>query len=205
MKSAVLVATAVAVLACASSVNTLSQSKKQKKMPSQAEMMKRWQESMTPGEPHKMLEKSVGTWETEAKTWMAGPDSVPTVTKGNVERKMVLGGRYLCEEYSGDMMGSPFSGIGYTGYDNFKKKFVGTWMDNMSTGVATMEGTLDKSGKQLTMWGKMDDPMTGEKDKKVKYVTKYIDDDHSTFEVYDVTAYGDKKPTMVITYTRKAK
>jgi hypothetical protein len=53
------------------------------------------------------------------------------------------------------------------------------------------------------MWGKMDELMTGEKGKKVKYVTKVVDNDTMVFEVYDVTTYGDKKPTMQITYTRK--
>ncbi len=71
------------------------------------------------------------------------------------------------------MMNQPFSGIGYTGYDNFNKKYVSFWIDNMSTGMSTMDGKIDK------------------------------DNDTHVFEVYDVTAYGDKKPTMQITYTRK--
>ncbi len=202
MKRVVLLA-GVAALVAVSIGTVSSQTKKKMKMPSQEEMMKRWQESMTPGEFHAMLEKSAGNWESETKTYMAGPDSAPTVSKGTVERKMALGGRYLVEEYSGEMMNSPFSGLGYTGYDNFKKKFVGVWMDNMSTAIATMEGTLDKDGKSLTMWGTMNEPMTGEKNKKVKYVTKFIDDDHQVFEAYDVTTFGDKKPVMVIAYTRK--
>jgi hypothetical protein len=194
----------VATLVVATSVGTMSaQTKKKMKMPSMEVMMQRWQESMTPGEPHKMLEKCVGSWDAESKMWMAGPDSAPTVSKGTAERKMALGGRWLVEEFTGEVMNSPFNGLGYTGYDNFKKKFVGTWMDNMSTGVSTMEGTLEKDGTTLVMWGKMNEPMTGEKDKKVKYVSKFIDNDHEIFEVYDVTSYGDKKPTMVISYTRK--
>jgi hypothetical protein len=66
-----------------------------------------------------------------------------------------------------------------------------------------MDGNVDKDGKTFTLWGKMDEPMTGEKGKKVKYVTRVIDNDKHIFEVYDVTTYGDKKPTMQITYTRK--
>jgi hypothetical protein len=64
-------------------------------------------------------------------------------------------------------------------------------------------GAMDKDGKSVTMWGKMDDPMTGEKDKKVKYVVRFVDKDTQVFETYDVTAYGDKKPTMEITYKRQ--
>ena len=100
------------------------------------------------------------------------------------------------------MMGQTMKGFGYTGYDNFRKKYVGFWIDNMGTGMSTMEGTMDKDGTTLTMLGKMDDPMTGQKDKKVKYVTRMIDHDKHVFEIYDVTAWGDKKPVMVITYTR---
>ena len=33
-----------------------------------------------------------------------------------------------------------FKGTGIEGYDNGKKKFVGTWMDNMGTGIMMSEG-----------------------------------------------------------------
>lgn len=35
---------------------------------------------------------------------------------------MILGGRFLLHEYSGEMMGSIFNGIGVNGYDNHTKK-----------------------------------------------------------------------------------
>jgi hypothetical protein len=185
--------------------DAFSQEKKKsgKKMPSEEEMMKRWQESMTPGAEHKMLEESVGTWDAEVKIWMKGPDGEATVSTGTSENKMILGGRYLQQDFTGEMMGQPFVGTGLTGYDNVKKKYVGTWVDNMSTGLATMEGVTDKDGKSVTMWGKMDDAMTGEKNKKIKYVTHFVDKDTQVFESYDVTTYGDKKPMMQITYKRK--
>jgi hypothetical protein len=185
--------------------DSFSQEKKKstKKMPSEEEMMKRWQESMTPGTQHKMLEESVGTWDAEVKMWMKGPGSEPTISKGTSENKMVLGGRYLQQDFTGEMMGQPFSGMGLTGYDNFEKKYVSFWVDNMSTAMSTMDGDMDKDGKSCTMWGKMNEPATGEKGKKVKYVTRFIDKDTQVFETYDVSAYGDKKPTMEITYKRR--
>ena len=51
---------------------------------------------------------------------------------------MILGGRYLEQRYEGTMMGQPFSGIGVTGFDNYKKKFVSTWVDSMGTAIMTM-------------------------------------------------------------------
>lgn len=201
MLSGALVLTLAILVAGAS----LAQEKKKaaKKMPSQEEMMKRWQEAMTPGAAHKNLESMVGTWESEVKMWMNGPTGELAVSKGTSQVKSVLGGRYVMEEFTSEMMNQPFSGVGYTGYDNFKKKYVGFWIDNMSTAMTTLEGSIDKEGKTVTMWGKMDEPGTGEKGKTVKYVTRIIDADKHIFEVYDVTSYGDKKPIMQITYTRK--
>ena len=195
----------ILVLALTAGNESFSQDKKKnaKKMPSQEEIMKRWQESMTPGAPHKMLEESVGTWDAEVKMWMAGPGTEPSISKGTSEQKMILGGRYLQQDFTGEMMGQPFTGVGLTGYDNFKKKYVGSWIDNMSTALSTMEGVLDKDGKSCTMWGKMDDPATGQKDKKAKYVTRFVDKDTQIFESYDVTSFGDKAPVMTITYKRK--
>ena len=193
------------VLTLTVSNQSFSQEKKKsaKKMPSEEEMMKRWQESMTPGAQHKMLEESVGTWDAEVKMWMKGPTGEPMISKGTSEQKMVLGGRNLQQDFTGEMMGQTFTGIGLTGYDNFKKKYVSFWIDNMSTGMSTMDGALDKDGKSVTMWGKMDEPATGQKDKKVKYVTRFVDKNTQIFETYDVTSFGDKKPIMEITYKRK--
>jgi Protein of unknown function (DUF1579) len=203
----ILVLSGIVVLALAILIvgESIAQQKKKagKKMPSQEEMMKRWQVAMTPGESHKKLEAMVGTWDAEVKMWMNGPAGEPTVSKGTSENKLVLGGRYVQQDFTSEMMNQPFSGVGYTGYDNFNKKYVGFWIDNMSTTMTTLEGSTNKDGKAFTLWGKMDEPMTGEKGKKVKYVTKIIDADTHVFEAYDVTTYGDKKPIMQITYTRK--
>jgi hypothetical protein len=195
----------ILVLTLAVSNESFSQEKKKsaKKTPSEEEIMKRWQESMTPGAPHKMLEESVGTWDAEVKMWMKGPSGDAMISKGTSENKMVLGGRYLQQDFTGEMMGQPFVGTGFTGYDNFKKRYVSFWIDNMSTGMSTMDGVLDKGGKSVTMWGKMDEPTTGEKNKKVKYVTRFVDQDTQVFETYDISAYGDKKPVMEITYKRR--
>ena len=205
MKNAFILLCVIALATMFASNDASAQEKKKSKgkMPSEEEMMKRWMESMTPGDAHKMLEAFVGTWDVEAKVWMKGPKGEPSVSKGSAEYKMALGGRYLQQEFAGEMMGQPMTGVGYTGYDNFKKKYVSFWIDNMGTAMSTMEGSMDKGGTTLTMWGKMDEPATGEKDKKVKYVTRIVDKDKHVFESYDVTTFGDKQPVMVITYTRK--
>lgn len=195
----------ICLMAVAMTPHSFAQKKKGhgKKMPSQEEMMKRWTEAMTPGDAHKKLEYFIGTWNVEVNMWMNSPDSLPSVSKGTSEYKMVLGGRFVQEEFSGEMMNMPFTGIGFTGYDNFKKKYISFWIDNMTTAMSTMEGSVDAAGTTFTYWGKMDDPSTGKKNQDVKYVVHIVDKDTHVFEVYDVKSWGDKKPTLKLTYTRK--
>jgi hypothetical protein len=49
--------------------------------------------------------------------WIA-EGAPPYVTKGTFKNKMVPGGRYQQSIYKADMIGMPFEGRGYTGYDN---------------------------------------------------------------------------------------
>jgi len=170
--------------------------------PSEEEMMKRWQEAMTPGPAHKALEPLIGEWQLETRFWMAGPDAPPMEAKGTTKSRWILGGRFVQEDVSSEIMGMPFQGLGTTGYDNLKKKYVTTWMDNMTTGISTSEGTADSDGKVFTFHGKMDDAMTGEKDKPFKYILRILSADKHIFEMHDVKL-GAKSKVGELTYTRK--
>lgn len=169
--------------------------------PDQEAMTKAWQAYATPGEPHKLLAKSEGTWIAKTKSWMA-PGQPPEETEGVTESKMVLGGRFLEEHFEGKMMGQPFSGIGITGYDNHKKKFEGFWVDSVGTGMMIMSGSLDKTGKKMTSQGKMDDILTG-KPIRLRSVMTFVDDDHHTFEMWMTGADGKSFKNLEIAYTRK--
>ena len=63
--------------------------------------------------------------------------------------------------HSGNMTGMPFEGMSLMGYDNAKKIFTNTWVDNFGTGTITMEGTWDDKTKSITLKGKGIDPMSG--------------------------------------------
>jgi hypothetical protein len=180
-------------------VTVLSCSTLSAQTPSQDEMMKVWQAYMTPGDVHKMLAKYDGEWKTEMTMWM-DPTSAPTKSTGKVTNKMILGGRYQETRYSGDFMNMPMEGIGMTGYDNAKKVFITTWVDNMGTGMMLMEGTWDDSKKTINFSGKTVDPATG-KDIMVKEVIKFIDDKTQQMEMYMVQD-GTEFKTMQIIYTR---
>ena len=169
--------------------------------PSQEEMMKAWTAQATPGAPHKAMEATVGSWDVKTKAWMA-PGAPPTETTGTSENKMILGGRFLEQHYEGTMMGQPFSGVGVTGYDNYKKKVVATWMDSMSTSIMTMTGSWDKAGKVLTSYGTMDD-VVAKKPVKMKSKVTIVDADHHTYEAWHELPDGKWTQDLDISYTRK--
>ncbi len=171
--------------------------------PDMEEMMKKMETLATPGPEHRALASMAGQWDTEARTWMAGPDAPPMVSKGACTSKMILGGRFLQDELSGEMAGKKFNGRGLFGYDKFNQKFVNVWIDDMGTGIFTSEGTADSSGKVITLMGRMDDPMTGEKQKPVKMITRILSPDKHVFEMHDL-ALGEKSKVMEITYIRKS-
>lgn len=169
--------------------------------PSQAEMMKAWMAQATPGPVHKALEAAVGSWDVKTKMWMA-PGAPPVESAGTSENQMILGGRFLEQRYSGTMMGQPFSGIGVTGYDNYKKRVVATWIDSASTSIMEMEGTADKTGKVITCTGTMND-VVAKKPMKVKSRVTIVDADHHKYESWHTGSNGKWSQDLEITYTRK--
>lgn len=162
------------------------------------EMMAKWAEMASPNEHHKALEGMIGTWSASTRWWPA-PGAEPMASTGTCTNSWVLGGRWVRTDYTGEMMGRPFEGIGYMGYDNFKKKYISTWMDNMSTAVLIAEGEM-KDGV-CTLTAEFDDVITGEK-KSMREVFKVIDEDRHVMEMYGPAPDGTEFKMMVIEYTR---
>ena len=156
----------------------------------------------TPGDAHKRLNPMVGTFDAKVKFWPA-PGAPPTESTGKSVNEWVLGGRFIQQRFEGTMMGAPFSGIGYTGYDNIRHMYVGTWMDSMSTQFMTSSGgDPDASGKSWSFTASMMDPVSGEQVSSEERMTM-IDNDHQVFEMYGPGPDGRSYKMMEITYTRK--
>lgn len=115
---------------------------------------------MTPGEMHKNMATSVGDWKAEITMWMA-PGSQPAKSLATAKNEMIMGGRYLQSTFKGDFMGMPFEGFSTTAYDNGKKVFINTWIDNMGSGMMITEGKWNGAKNAIELKGKTTDPMTG--------------------------------------------
>jgi hypothetical protein len=154
----------------------------------------------TPGNIHKMLAKSAGLWTATVTMWMQ-PGAQPVSSSASCTNEMILGGRYLQSKNTGNFMGQPFEGMAITGYDNAKKMFVNSWIDNMGTGIMTMTGAWDDADKAIKYSGTMVDPVSG-KDIPVREVWRFVDDDTQVMEMYSLM--GDKEfKNMEVKYTRK--
>jgi len=169
------------------------------KMDMQA-MMDVYKKLGTPGAPHKVLASMVGSWNTKIRSWME-PNKPPMESTGTCEQKMLLGGRFLQQEFTGDMMGSAFNGIGITGYDNHTKKYVSTWIDSMGTALLVFEGTASADGKTITQESSYDDPVKGPT--AWRSVTKIVDDNTLEYEMYLTPKGGKEEKMMEMTVSRK--
>ncbi|GKS59578.1 hypothetical protein YTPLAS18_31050 [Nitrospira sp.] len=178
----------------------LAKEKKGEKKMDPQEMMEVWKKLGTPGEPHKLFATLEGSWTTTTKEWME-PGKPPAESTGTAENKMVLGDRFLRQEFNGHMMGQPFSGIGIDGYDNLTKKYVTVWMDTMGTGMFFMEGTASPDGRTITLTGSH--PVPGGGRMQHRAIWKIIDENNSTFDMYGAHPGQKEMKMMEIVYTRK--
>ena len=182
--------------------------------PSAADMEKMMQQMMELSklnENHKLLVSLDGTWNCNVKMWMDGDTSKkPDVSKSTAVRKSIMDGRYVIMDVTGKMeVPGPdgkmkdvmFKGMGMEGYDNVKKKFVASWIDNMGTGIEFSEGTYDPATKSFTYTSEIE-AIPGMKT-KVREVVKVADDRHMSLEWYEKQKGGQEKKTMEIAYTKK--
>jgi uncharacterized protein DUF1579 len=180
--------------------------------PNPQEMMKQMVELSKTNENHKLLSDLDGNWNYTIKFWMnPDPNAKPQESKGTATRKSIMGGRYVTMDVSGKMQmpgedgkmkDVQFKGMAVEGYDNVKKKFVASWVDNMGTGIAFSEGTYDPASKAFTYNLEME-PVPGMKS-QVREVLKVPDNNHMMLEWYENQG-GQEKKTMEINYTRTGK
>ncbi len=170
-------------------------------MPNRAAMDSMWTVFKTPGDMHKWMEKTNGTWEGEVSQW-ENPAVPPVKSKATIVQSSTFGGRYVVGKYSGTAFGEPMQGLSTLGYDNAKKLFISTWIDNLGTGIVYMSGNYDEKTKTLNLSGYQTDPVTG-KDTNIRQEMTIIDDDSYTTNMFGTGAEGKENKFMEGTFKRK--
>ena len=166
---------------------------------SEEAMMAQWQAAMTPSAGHASLTPMVGTWRTTTTFTMA-PGAPAQVHGGTSVHRFVLGGRYLEQIFKGIAMGMPFEGIGYTGYDNVQKRYVGTWMDTFGTGLMNSVGVGRPTDETLEFVCEAIEP-SGKK-KVFETIVRIKNHEHHSYEMWTKGPNGKTYRVMLVEYER---
>ncbi|MCA9071841.1 MAG: DUF1579 domain-containing protein [Planctomycetaceae bacterium] len=125
---------------------------------------------------HEFLKKFVGDWESVGKT-VAAPGQESMTCGGKIHNKMV-GGFWVVSEMKSEMSGMKFTAIQTIGYDEKSKKYVGTWIDSMMNHMWKYEGSVDKTGKILTLDTEGPDFFKPGATAKYRDIYEFKSDDH---------------------------
>lgn len=169
--------------------------------PDSATMMAAWTAYATPGDMHAMLAKFDGEWSGDMTMWM-DPSAPPTKNTGIAVNRMIFGGLYQESTHTGTFNGMPFEGKSILAFDNAKRKFVSTWIDNFGSGIMMMEGTWDEPSKTFHFSGKQVDPVTG-KEIEVRETLKIVDDNTQLMEMFMKYPGSEEFKSLEIKSTRK--
>ena len=164
-----------------------------------ARMHKLGEQLATPNENHAFLSNLAGNWKTTSTVMGIEAE------EGTASYELILGGRFLNGTHGGLFMGIPFEGEMTIGYDNYKHKFVAIFFDNLGTSIRTAEGMLNRKRTTLSMWGAMDEWMTDEHDRPVKYLYRLLDDNHFVFEVHDLGIIDGETRVIQVQFERSTK
>jgi len=154
---------------------------------------------MTPGEAHDEIARRAGNWNIRTKVVMS-PETESISMDATSNSKMILGGRFLLEEFHGSMMGEPFEGLLIVGFDNLKNRYFSMWMDTWGTGLSRADGVQDSDGS-IQMSGAMTDVLTPN-GRPYRHVMR-AEGSGFVSELYDTLPDGTEWMVMEMTYTRR--
>ncbi|QDU86513.1 hypothetical protein Pla163_36640 [Planctomycetes bacterium Pla163] len=176
-----------------------------------AEMMAAAARYTQPGPEHRFLELLVGDWDVGSRFTMMGSDA--PVERGTATTQWKVPGRWLESHWSGSVMGTEGNVFHVFGYDRLKMSFVWTGFSDMDTALNRAEGDLTQNADALILYGTLDEYLTGEHDKMVKYVYRFggtRDEagdwksiDRIVLEVHDLAIGEANTKVLEFTYVRK--
>jgi hypothetical protein len=165
-----------------------------------ADVLKAIAEAGKPSAEHQKLEPLVGDWNLTLKMW-TDPSQPPAKLHGTVQRKWIMGGRFVQETVKGEFEGKPFEGMGLWGYDGAQKKFTTVRACSICGTVSSGLSDFDAAGAKFECATEGVCPLSGETVKGRDEVV-LEGDDKIVMNIFK-TIDGKEVKAMEIVSTRK--
>jgi len=151
-----------AALALGLVVAGLTRAQEAKSTPSAEDLLKFLAENGKPSAEHQKLQPFVGDWNLTVRLW-TDASQPPAELAGTVERKWIMGGRFIQESVKGECHGKTFEGMGLLGYDSVQKKFTAVRVCGLCGTISHDLVTCDDSGTKFVGAKEECCPLTGQK------------------------------------------
>jgi hypothetical protein len=158
-----------------------------------------WLRLSSPSAAHKAIEPIAGTFSAKTTAWFM-PGQPPAESDGSSNNSLILGGRYLQQQYKSTGPFGVFEGFGLFGHDNQKQKYTGLWTDTMSTAMMQHEGTYDAMARTFTMLGSFVDPVGATW--HTRQIIRVISNDQHSFEMFQKGPSGPEYKSLEAVYKR---
>jgi hypothetical protein len=158
-----------------------------------------------PGKMHEFLTTQIGVWQGRSQMWMGPAATEPVTGTCTWTVSPIMDGRYIECRMTGELPGmGPFTGLGITGFDNVSQKFVGSWIDNHSTGIMQGVGELSADEKTLSWAYSYNCPLT-KRPAVVRQVDNYAGANEMSFDMFTTDPKsGREYKCMHVDLTRKS-
>lgn len=155
-----------------------------------------------PQKEHQWLTKLTGEWTFEGNC-VTGPET-PTETFSGTETISAIGEIWVVGVGEGSVPGAGASTWQTTlGFNPQTNRFVGTWVASMMTHMWLYDGSLDESGRILTLEAEGPDMTKPDQMAKYRDVVEMVDDDTRVIRSEAQVEDGSWTQIMSSTYRRK--
>ena len=155
-----------------------------------------------PQTEHQWLQKLVGEWAYETEMMME-PGGSPQKCRG-IESVLSIQGLWVIAESQGEMpCGGHATAMVTLGFDPQTQRFVGTFIASMMTHLWIYNGTLDATGKVLTLDTEGPDFSGGPNLVKYQDIIEFVSNDHRVLKSQLMGPDGNWNQFMTAHYRRR--
>ncbi len=147
---------------------------------------------------HAMVVQAAGHWAGTISYY--SPELSEPMVSDCTEKVHAIGDLWTVADFKAPFGGMNFHGSSTFGYDVNKEKFVGTWVDSMSTSITQMEGVYDEERGGIAMEYQVMNAETGEMQDALMVIKS---DKNSTHSRFYLLADGEETLSMEIQMTRQ--